>query len=87
MSIAPRNRSRSASLTDLQTRVASRKQELISEIREHKMNSSRFGAAEAVDKIKARLLELAHIVNEGVSDGWANVRPSAKLKLDEWVAK
>ena len=73
--------------TDLETRVENRKRELISEIVEHKKNSSRAGAAEAIDKAKARLSELAHIVKEGVVDGWANVGPSAKLKLDEWMAK
>ena len=73
--------------SDLEARIASRKQELISEIVEHKRNSSRAGAAEAVDKIKARLSELAHIVKEGVVDGWVNVGPTTKLKLDEWMAK
>ncbi len=76
-----------ASPSDLETRVANRKQELVSEILEHKKNSSRAGAADAVDKIKARLSELAHIVKEGVVDGWANVGPRARLKLDEWISK
>lgn len=74
-------------MSDLETRVAKRKQELISEIVEYKKNSSRAGAAEAIDKIKARLSELAHLVKEGVVDGWAAVGPSAKLKLDAWIAK
>ena len=43
--------------------------------------------AEAVENIKARLSELAYIVKEGVVDGWANVSPGAKLKLDEWMAR
>lgn len=72
---------------DLETRVENRKRELISEIVENKKNSSRAGAAEAIDKAKARLSELAQIVKESVVDGWANVGPSAKLKLDEWMAK
>jgi hypothetical protein len=74
-------------MSDLEIRVAKRKQELISEIVEHKKNSSRAGSAEAIDQIKARLSELAHIVKEGVVDGWANVGPSATLKLDAWIAK
>ena len=73
--------------TDLEVRVAKRKRELISEIVDHKKNSSRPGAAEAVDRLKDRLSELAHIVKECVVDGWANVGPSAQLKLDEWIAK
>ena len=77
----------SASADDLESRVAYRKQELIAEVLEHKKNSSRSGAADEVDKIKARLTELAQIVKEGVVDGWANVGPRARLKLDEWIAK
>ena len=64
---------------DLETRVENRRRELISEIVEHKKNSSRAGAAEAIEQIKTRLAELAHIVKEG--------GPSVKLRLDEWMAK
>jgi hypothetical protein len=73
--------------SDLETRVETRKRELISEIVEHKKNSSRPGAAEAIDGIKARLSELARIVKEGVVDGWPRVAPAARLRLDEWLAK
>ncbi len=82
MSAAP---STPAPPADLETRVEKRKRELISEIVEHKKNSSRAGAAEAIDRAKGRLSELAHIVKE--VDGWANVGPSAKRKLDEWMAR
>ena len=71
----------------LETRVETRKRELISEIVEHKKNRSRPGAAEAIDRLEARLSELAHIVKEGVIDGWANVGPATKLRLDEWIAR
>ena len=71
---------------DLQSRVETRKRELISEIVEHKKNSSRSGAAEAIEGAKARLTELAHIIKESVTD-WANVAPAAKVKLDEWMSK
>jgi hypothetical protein len=87
MSVAPINRSNPNKPPDLETRVENRKRELISEIVAHKKNCSRAGAAEAIDRAKALLSELAHIVKEGVVDGWANVGPSAKRKLDEWVAK
>lgn len=87
MSIAPSRRALPTRPPSLEARVESRKRELISEIVEHKKNSSRFGAAEEVAKIKTRLSELAQIVKEGVIDGWANVRPSAKLKLDEWISR
>lgn len=72
---------------DLDTRVEGRKRELISEIIEHKKNCSRAAAAEGIVRAKARLTELAHIMKEGVVDGWANARPSAKLKLEEWMAR
>ena len=74
-------------MTDLETRIEDRKRELIAEIVEHKINISRPRAAEAIDKAKARLSELAHIVKQGVVDGWANVSPNTKLKLHEWLAK
>ena len=64
-------------MSDLETRVANRKRELIAEIVENKKNSSRAGAAEAILRAKARLSELARIVKEGAT----------KLKLDEWVAR
>jgi hypothetical protein len=76
-----------ARASDLEARVEYRKRELISEIVEHKKNSSRAGAAEAIDRAKARLTELARIVKEGVVDGWANVDQTAKLKLDEWMSR
>jgi hypothetical protein len=72
---------------DLETRVETRKRELIAEIVEHTKNSSRPGAAEAIDRAKARLSELSHIVKAGVVDGWANVGPAATLRLNEWMAK
>jgi hypothetical protein len=72
---------------DLETRIANRKHELIAEIVENKNNSSRAGAAEAIDRAKTRLSELAGIVKEHVVDGWANLGPSTKLKLEEWMAR
>lgn len=71
---------------DLETRVANRKQELIDEIVEYK-KGSRLDAAEAVDRLKARLAELSHIVKEGVVDGWANVGQRARQRLEEWLAQ
>lgn len=67
--------------TDLEARVTARKLELIAEIIDHKKNSSRFGAAKAIDRLEARLSELAHIVREGI------IGPRVRTKLDEWIAK
>lgn len=78
---------RSPSVSDLESRVTYRKQSLISEIVEHKKNSCRAGAADSVDKIKDRLSELAHIMKSGAANDWANVDPSAALRLEEWIAK
>ena len=65
------------SAVELQARVESRRRDLISEIVEHKKNSSRAGAAEAIERAKARLTELAHIVKSG----------SPRIRLDEWMAR
>lgn len=72
---------------DLETRVENRKRELISEIVEHKKNSSRAGAADGIERAKARLAELAHIMKHGVTGGWAKVRPDAKIRLGEWMTR
>ena len=87
MSVAPVNPPTATRQTELELRVESRKRELIAEIVEHKKNSSRPGAADAIERAKARLSDLAHIVKEGVADGWANVGPSARRRLDEWMSR
>ena len=69
---------------NLETRVANRKHQLITEIIEHKKNSSRFGAAEAIDKLKHRLSELSHIMK---ADEWTDLSAGARLRLAEWVAR
>jgi len=73
-------------VSSLETRITSRKQELISEIVELKLGS-RLGAVETIDRLKDRLSELATIVNEGVVDGWANIGSRTRRRLDEWIAK
>jgi hypothetical protein len=71
----------------LEARVLARKAELIAEIIEYKKNSSRSGAADAIDRIKAQLAELAQIIKEGMVDDWANVGPKSKLRFSEWLAR
>jgi prephenate dehydrogenase len=75
-----------ANVEDLEIRVANRKQELITEIIEFK-KSSRIDAAEAIERLKARLTELARLMKEGVVDGWANVGERSRTKLDAWIAR
>ena len=70
----------------LEIRVENRKRELISEIVEHKKNCSRAGAAEGIERAKARLSILAYLVKEGVVDGWARVGPKATTRLNDWLA-
>ena len=72
-------------VSSLETRVTSRKQELIAEIVELKLGS-RLDAVKTIDRLKARLTELAIIVNEGVVNGWANVGARTRRKLDAWIA-
>ena len=69
---------------DLEVRVTNRKQQLIAEIIEHKRNSSRFGAAEAIDRIKDHLLELSQILK---ANKWPQLSEGARVRLGEWVAR
>ena len=71
---------------DLETRIANRKRDLISEIIELK-TGSRLDAAETIDRLKGRLSDLAHIVKEGLVDGWSNINDRTRRRLDEWVAR
>lgn len=71
---------------DLETRVANRKRELITEIIEFK-KSSRVDAAESIERLKSRLSDLAYLMKEGVVDGWANVDECSRVKLDAWIAR
>ena len=69
---------------ELEKRVASRKQDLITEIIEHKKNSSRYGSAEAIAKIKHHLSELTAILQ---TQKWPQLSEEARLKLADWVAR
>jgi hypothetical protein len=64
-------------MSELEIRVATRKQDLISEIVELKMGS-RLGAVQTIDRLKAQLSELAHILKQG---GDRTTR-----RLNEWLA-
>ncbi|HSN30492.1 MAG TPA: hypothetical protein VLT45_29605 [Kofleriaceae bacterium] len=69
---------------DLEARVASRKRQLITEIIEHKKNSLRSGAGEAIDKIKHQLSELSQILNAAEV---TNLSAGARMRLAQWVAR
>ena len=74
-------------VASLEARVASRKQELISELNEHKRNSCRGGAASSIQHLRERLLDLASIVEHGVSKGWAQVDAATAAQLDDWIGR
>jgi len=69
---------------DLEIRVTNRKQQLITEIIEHKKNSSRFGAADAIDRIQGHLFELSQILK---ANKWPQLSEGARVRLGEWVAR
>jgi hypothetical protein len=64
-------------VSDLEARIASRKLALISELKEHKKNPSRAGAAEAAAQIHMRLTELAYLVTQ----------PRAETRLGQWLLR
>lgn len=72
--------------TDLESRVAARKRELIVEILEHK-KSLRLGAPDACRRLTSRLEQLTMIVERGVTKGWANVADDTRQELDLWIAQ
>ncbi|MEO6772934.1 MAG: hypothetical protein ABI467_07910 [Kofleriaceae bacterium] len=68
---------------DLETRVSTRKRELIEEIIEYK-KGSRLDAADSIDRIKDRLAELAHIVRDANGEAFDE---RARVRLVEWMAR
>ncbi|HEY0251379.1 MAG TPA: hypothetical protein VGC41_07610 [Kofleriaceae bacterium] len=66
--------------SELEHRVTARKRELISELVEHKKNSCRHGAGDAINALKNRLDELAILVKDGINDHTRN-------QLDAWIMK
>lgn len=69
---------------DLEMRVAHRKHQLITEIIEHKKNSSRSVAAGEIERLEDHLSELSHIVK---ADKWTNLSAGARLRLAQWIAR
>jgi hypothetical protein len=77
--------SHATSEADLEASIKVRRAELVAKLRELRMDT-RLEATEAADKLKARLSEVAHIIKEGVVDGWASLGDNVKLKLEHWLA-
>jgi hypothetical protein len=70
---------------DLESRIKTRRAELIVKLRELRADT-RVAAAEAGDRLKAKLSEVSHIIKEGVVDGWSSLGDTVKLKLEHWLA-
>lgn len=71
---------------DLESRIKVRRAELVAKLRELRADA-RLEATQAGDKLKARLSEVAHIIKEGVVDGWGSLGDGVKRKLDHWLTE
>lgn len=69
---------------DLESRIRVRRAELTAKLGELKTDM-RLEAAEARDKVKAKLSELTHVLKWGVVDGWASLGDNLKNKLETWL--
>lgn len=74
---------------DLEARVDARRIELIVKLAELK-SDTRLEEVALRARLKAKLSELAHIIEEdvireGVIDGWENLSEPTKSKLDRWL--
>ena len=69
---------------DLESRVRLRRAELFVRLRELRTDR-RFEAAEARDKLKAKLSELTHLLKWGIGDGWGSLGDSVKRRLEHWL--
>ncbi|HEX3476875.1 MAG TPA: hypothetical protein VHT91_17740 [Kofleriaceae bacterium] len=71
---------------DLESRIQQRRGELIATLGSLRADPH-LVTAEVRDRLKARLSELAHIINQGVVDGWANLGDIVKHKLEHWLTE
>ena len=69
---------------NLESRIRLRRAELFVRLRELRADR-RFEAAEARDKLKAKLSELAHLLKWGMSDGWGSLGDNVKRRLEHWL--
>lgn len=76
--------SHASSEPDLESRIRLRRAELFVRLRELRADR-RLEAAEARDKVKAKLSELSHLLKWGISDGWSSLGASVKRRLEHWL--
>ena len=77
---------RASSGPDLESRIKQRRADLIGKLGEVRAGVG-LEVVEARDKLKARLSELAHILKEGVVDGWASLGDAVTHKLERWLSE
>jgi hypothetical protein len=75
---------RASTEPDLESRIRLRRAELFVRLRELGADR-RFEAAEARDKVKAKLSELTHLLKWGISDGWGSLGDNVKRRLEHWL--
>ena len=69
---------------DLESRIRLRRAELFVRLRELRADR-RLEAAEARDRVKAKLSELTHLLKWGISDGWESLGDNVKRRLERWL--
>jgi hypothetical protein len=72
--------------TDLEARIKAHRTELLAKLVQLRANK-RVVAKEAGDKLRAKLSELAHIIKDGVVDGWGSLTDTVKHRLEQWLAE
>jgi hypothetical protein len=69
---------------DLESRIRLRRAELFVRLRELRADR-RLEAADARDRVKAKLSELTHLLKWGISDGWDSLGEAVKRRLEHWL--
>ena len=77
---------RASSEPDLESRITQRRAELIGKLGELRVEAG-LEVVQVRDKLKARLSELAHILKEGVVDGWTSLGDAVTHKLERWLSE
>jgi hypothetical protein len=72
--------------TTLETRVMTRRTELISELVFLKADLTIEGA-ETRGRLETRLSKLGRIIEEGVIDGWTTLSTATASQLDQWLVE
>jgi hypothetical protein len=70
---------------DLESRIRWRRAEMIGRLRELRVEAHL--AAEAGDKLKAKLSEVGQILTNDAVDGWESLGETVKSKLERWLAE